>query len=576
MSGYSWCREGKAAIATSCDLASRDTAKSYIGKAKPTWCGLEIFVLELWVPHLSSQILRHLLALRNSNAVTMSTAKRSRRRQAEAQAASPTQPASKRLKTAKDSHVPARGGLSFLVDEEARPGKKVEARLTNGTPKSKATRVDDSQAVIAQTQNSSKVGTTKETALEISSAESSSSDGDSEEDDEDIAVKAPGEKTMVNGMSNGHGGAAEMIDGSEAGAEDVESVDADMRAVGSDGEDSGEPTFGDLLQARHPEQIDIRASFPDPLGDRQALIPFSGLDTLAIPSGTSLVTVLTQALKTNDKAQLESCLQQSDIPTIKATIQRLQSQYVATLLQRVAERIHKRPGRTGSLLIWVQWSLVAHGAYLATQPDVMARLRALSQVLKERASGLQSLLHLKGKLDMLAAQLDMRRSIQAASRARADAEDEDDEEGVVYVEGQEDDDWSSEEDAVAGAAPIQSNVKGIRDSGIPKISSRRPKLQTATPNTNPSAFEGDSSDDDVPNGVVQEGDDEESSDAEEMEDEGMFEVEAEETDDDSGEEASSEEEDSEPESESELSDDDESDLSDGVKAPNPKTLNRKR
>jgi len=226
--------------------------------------------------------------------------------------------------------------------------------------------------------------------------------------------------------------------------------------------------------------------------------------------------------------------------------------------------------------VWIQWSLVAHGAYLATQPDVMARLRALSQVLKERASGLQSLLHLKGKLDMLSAQLDMRRSIQAASRARAEAEDEDDEEGVVYVEGQEDDDWSSEEDAVAGASAIEGGSKRIRDPVFPTASSNRPHLQTATPKSDPSASQNESSEDNMPNGVVQEQDDE-SSDAEEMEDEGMFDVEAEETDDDSEEEVSSEEEDSEPESESELSeDDDESDVSDGVKAPNPSTLNRKR
>ena len=509
----------------------------------------------------------------------MSTAKRSRRQQAEAQAASPTQPASKRLKTAKDSHVPTRGGLSFLVDEEGRKRKKLEARLTNGAPRSKATRVDDSHAVVAPGQDAVKVGNTRETALEISSAESSSSDDDSEEDDEGIVVTAPGGKAVVNGMANGHGGAAEDLDGSdvdaEAGAADMESVQAHLDVAEGDGEEPGEPSFGDLLQARHPEQIDVRAPFPDPMSDRQALMPTSVLGSLALPSGTSLVTVLTQALKTNDKVQLESCLQQSDLPTIRATIQRLQSQHVATLLQRVAERIHKRPGRTGSLLIWIQWSLVAHGAYLATQPDVMARLRALSQVLKERASGLQNLLHLKGKLDMLSAQLDMRRSIQAASRARAEAEDEDDEEGVVYVEGQEDDDWSSEDDAVAGASAIESSSKRIRDSHLPTTNSNRPHLQTATPKTDPSASEDNSSEDDMPNGVVQEVDDE-SSDNEELEDEGMFDVEADETDDDSGEEASSEEEDSEPESESGLSDDDDSDVSDGVKAPNPSTLNRKR
>ena len=507
----------------------------------------------------------------------MSTAKRSRRRQAEAQAASPTQPASKRLKTAKNSHVPARSGLDFLVDEERRNGKKVEARLTNGLPSSKATRVDESHAVVAPSQNDvSKVGATQENAVEISSAESSSSDDESEEGDE-VDEEDVGQEGVGRSLVNGHAREAPEDDLSEgdaeAGAERMEITQEDPHEGEGEDEDLAESSFGDLLRTRHPEQIDVRASFPDPMADRQALIRTSGLGAVAIPTGTSLVTVLTQALRTNDKDQLESCFQQADIPTIRSTIQRLQSQHVGTLLQRVAERIHKRPGRTGSLLVWVQWSLVAHGAYLATQPDVMTKLRALSQVLKERASGLQPFLHLKGKLDMLSAQLDMRRSMQAASRARAEAEDEDDEEGVVYVEGQDDDDWSDEDDAVAGASRIASSTKRVTE---PSAASTRPHLQNPTPNTDPAASSDDSSDDGMPNGVTQEVN-EESSAADGDEEEGMFDVEAEETSDDEDEEAeSSQDDDSEPESESEVSDGDESDVSAGVKPPDPALLSRKR
>ena len=292
----------------------------------------------------------------------MSAAKRSRTRQGGAKAISPTQPAPKRLKTAKDTHV----ALGFLVDEDARAGKKLEAKLTNGVPSSKTTRVDDSHAVVASSQT--KIGSTQDNALEISSAESSSDDDESdEEDDEDVADAKylQGEKDH---LPNGHLSDVEDDRFSEADAV----AGAEMMDVEQDGDDAPEdeepvePSFGDLLQARHPEQIDVRASFPDPTLDRQALIPSSGPTALALPTGTSLVTVLTQALKTNDKTQLESCFQQNDVPTIRTTIQRLQSQHVATLLQRIAERIHKRPGRTGSLLVWIQWSLVAHGAYLAT------------------------------------------------------------------------------------------------------------------------------------------------------------------------------------------------------------------
>lgn len=475
--------------------------------------------------------------------------------------------------------MPARNGLDFLVDEDRRQGRKLEAKLTNGVPDSKATRVDDSRAVVAPSRSEfTKVGSTQENAVEISSAESSSSSSDDESESEEEGGDREGEVNGGGGrlaggkgVVNGHVGEVEDDDGLEAsatsGAEQMD-VDADARE-GVD-EETGEPSFGDLLQARHPEQIDVRASFPDPTADRQALMRSSGPSGVAIPSGTSLVTVLTQALKTNDKAQLESCFQQADVQTIRSTVQRLQSQHVATLLQRVAERIHKRPGRTGSLLVWIQWSLVAHGAYLATQPDVMVRLRSLSQVLKERSSGLQPLLHLKGKLDMLSAQLDMRRSMQAASRARADAEDEDDEEGVVYVEGQEDDDWSEEDEAITGAPLINRPNK----RSIDPISSR-PQLQT--PNTDIASSDNDS-DGEMPNGVMQEEDDESSAD-EEDEEEGMLDVEAEEaSDQDSEEELSSDEDSSESESESEsdVSEDDESDISEGVKPLDPGLLRRKR
>ena len=504
------------------------------------------------------------------NAVTMSTAKRSRRRQAEAKAAAPSQPASKRLKTAEDTHVPARNGLDFLVDEERRQSKKLEARLTNGASTSKATRVDDSHAVVAPSRDDfAKEGSTQENALEISSAESSCSEDESADGDEDIAVNGGGHWAVGKGLGNGHmeGGVGDDASEPDA-APGAEAMDVDANAQQDPEEEVSEPSFGDLLQARHPEQIDVRVSFPDPTVDRQALIQASGPSALALPSGTSLVTVLTQALKTNDKAQLESCFQQTDVPTIRSTVQRMQSQHVATLLQRLAERIHKRPGRTGSLLVWIQWSLVAHGAYLATQPDVMVKLRSLSQVLKERSSGLQPLLHLKGKLDMLSAQLDMRRSMQAASRARADAEDEDDDEGVIYVEGQDDDDWS-DDDKVVSAIPQAGRI----DKKAIQSDLNRQQLQT--PNTDADASSDDDSDNGMPNGAMQEAD--ESSADEEDEEEGMLDVEAgEASDDDSNDEESSDEEDSDPESESDALEDEESDISEGVKPLDPDLLHRKR
>lgn len=502
------------------------------------------------------------------HAVAMSTAKRSKRRQPEAKSASPL-PASKRLKTTQDAHVlPPRSGLGFLVDEDARHGKKLEARLANGVPGTKATRPDESRAVIAPDSRDEvdKVGGTQDTAIDISSAEESSS-----EDEEDELASRPkngamvptaGQGTYANGYANTRGG-NDAEEDAVAGAEDVE------MAEGEDDQEPEEASFGDMLQARHPQPIDVQAAFPNPMADRQALIPASGSRVLSAPSGTSLGTVLTQALKTNDKDLLESCFQTTDLPSIRATIQRLQSQHVVTLLQRVAERIHRRPGRTGNLMVWIQWSLVAHGGYLATQPDLVRKLKSLSQVIRDRANGLQPLLHLKGKLDMLSAQLELRRNLQASSRA-ANADDDDNEEGVVYVEGR-DQDWSDSE-GVAGDDDV--DVKMLESPR--RTSTSRKEL--ANVNGDVSDEESDSaSEDDMPNGVAHEEEDD-SSDAEDDEP-GMFDIEAEVTDDDEGdeeEENSEEDGESEAESESELDDSDAESEASGVKQPKPTILNRKR
>jgi U3 small nucleolar RNA-associated protein 5 len=106
-------------------------------------------------------------------------------------------------------------------------------------------------------------------------------------------------------------------------------------------------------------------------------------------------------------------------------------------------------------MVWVQWSLAAHGGYLASQPQLVKQLSTLNKVLKERASGLQPLLSLKGRLDMLHLQLNLRRKNQTK------AAQDDEEEAVIYVEG-EDDYVSSVEGSIDGDAPTGAQ-KRLRD-----------------------------------------------------------------------------------------------------------------
>lgn len=463
----------------------------------------------------------------------MSAIKRSRPSRARPAEPSEQQHTSKKLKS---SHVPAtkkKEGLGFLVDEDARQGRKVEGKLTNGVPDKRNAKVDESKAVVASEGNAS-----ANQVIDISSAEDDSSEYESEGEE--------ASKPQANGDTKQQQAVP--------GAEDVDMMDEDTA-------EQEEPSFGDMLSARHPEPIDVQSAYPE--DDQHAIVPSTGKQVLAAPTGTSLSTILTQALRTNDKDMLETCFQMADQQSIRMTIQRLQSHLVGPLMQRLAERIHRRPGRTGHLMSWIQWLLVAHGGYLVTQPEIMGKLRALNQVLRERAQGLQPLLQLKGKLDMLGAQLDLRRQTLATSaRAR---DDEDDEAGVLYIEGRDDDDEGSEAELAALERPSK------------RASKSQPQGEEYH-----TASESDESDDEAgaANGFAAH----EGSMSAEEEDEddaqnGMLDLEAEESDEDDGEEGSEEDDVSEGSEDDDDEEDDEDDDAGSeieVKPAKPQTLNRKR
>ncbi|KAI0843668.1 NUC189-domain-containing protein [Hypoxylon sp. FL0890] len=210
-------------------------------------------------------------------------------------------------------------------------------------------------------------------------------------------------------------------------------VDVDMASPTApvDGESDQEPTqptFGELARAHDAIEVPAAAATQsNPLAAQGR--------SLAPPSLSSLGTVLSQALRTDDADLLESCLHTTDLSTIRNTIQRLDSALAGTLLTKLATRMHRRPGRAGSLMTWVQWTLVAHGGALATQPGLAKKLSELHRVLEERSRGLNSLLALKGKLDLLEAQMELRR----ATQFNRDLDEDDDEEAVVYVEGEDSD-----------------------------------------------------------------------------------------------------------------------------------------
>lgn len=348
-----------------------------------------------------------------------------------------------------------------------------------------------------------------------------SEDDDDDDDDDDDAVDSDG-SSDAQSVSDGEDG----VDGGPQpvltnGYHNNDDDAASERAAETHEEaDEEEPSFADILRSRGQDPIDVEDLYAVGQAEDRALTAPPTSRVLSVPSANSLGTVLTQALKTNDVDLLESCFQVSNLESIRATIERLHSSHATSLLQKLAERLHKRPGRAGSLMVWVQWTVVAHGGFLAGQPAAMRELHTLYQVVRQRATGLQPLLALKGKLDMLEAQLQLRRNMQSHSKAGLG-----DEIDVTYVEGQED---GSEDDAAP--RPRKLTGRGRRAGGRDGDPDSEAAIATDDSDAEDETAAG------LPDGVDIDGvdDDDDDDDSDESEDDSaLIDDEAEETDDDS-------------------------------------------
>ena len=406
---------------------------------------------------------------------------------------------------------------------KAKSGAGVGAVHTQGAKDMGKTHVDESHTVVANGGDADDVSMADEQP-EVISISSAEEETESEEDEDD---NAPAGLLGAKKLS------PEGFKGDTKEDEDVNMEDVDgqqeRKAAEEDVEAEGEPSFGDLIRANAAEPIEVQATFTDP--NPQGLVPTGEKGLQQLPSGMSLGAILTQSLRTNDTNLLETCFHVKELFTVRATIERLDSSFATILLQRLAERLHSRPGRAGSLMVWIQWTLVAHGGYLAGQSEIMKKLASLHRVVKDRANSLQPLLSLKGKLDMLEAQMNLRKSMQARSKT-ANTFEEDDEEGVIYVEGQEESDDDEEGEQGDDAMDSQPAKAGAKAQNLAEAEDSDAEGDTA------SEDDDEESEDDMPtttNGIVAQ------SEGSESEDEGMFDEEASSTDHESRDEDSEDE-----------------------------------
>lgn len=145
----------------------------------------------------------------------------------------------------------------------------------------------------------------------------------------------------------------------------------------------------------------------------------------------SLAVVLTQALKANDHALLETVLSNRDETVLKNTVQRLDTSLAVVFLERLAERIARQTHRQGQLNIWVKWVIAIHGGYLVNIPNLSKSLSSLQSTLNRRAATLPRLLEIQGRLDVLHSQ----QEIRLVNNEQAEDEyNESDDSDVEYIE----------------------------------------------------------------------------------------------------------------------------------------------
>lgn len=318
-------------------------------------------------------------------------------------------------------------GLKEVV--AAKSSSTLNTASLNGAKSQNKTHLDESTTLVV---NGGAAGSGITEAITIPDSDEEDEEEDDYESSDRVAVKSEDDQELE----------------AEAGLDDSdeEMVDADQTAdqaldeVGSDADEKAEPSFGEMLASKHPTEISIASALP---ADAAALALATKSTQMAIPSGMSLATVLSQSLRTNDTPLLEACLHADDTSIIQGTIQRLDSSLAGLLLSKLAERLASRPGRYGHLITWVQSTFICHGAIIASQPDSIAKLQPLYAVLNSKMKTLDHLLLLKGKLDMLDAQLKWRKEI-AARRQILGGREARDEPGTIYIEGA--DNWDSDDD----------------------------------------------------------------------------------------------------------------------------------
>lgn len=145
-----------------------------------------------------------------------------------------------------------------------------------------------------------------------------------------------------------------------------------------------------------------------------------------------LTVVLSQALRNNDHALLETVLSSRDLEIVQSTIARLDASLAVILLDRLAERMTRQQQRFDQMNYWLKWIIIIHGGVLSLMPNLKNQLANLHAILVKKASTMPRLMELQGRVNLIEQLSATKKEIFAVAGA-ADAYDDADTD-VEYVE----------------------------------------------------------------------------------------------------------------------------------------------
>jgi len=180
----------------------------------------------------------------------------------------------------------------------------------------------------------------------------------------------------------------------------VSVIGPSMGTPKTNGAGAAPPTSGTKRRISESGKVDEL-----PMLERLRLLSKDTEHVTTPPRTDSLLQLLIQGLHNQDSKILNSVLDRADEELIDTTVRKLPVEGVVPLVQELQKFIKGRGMVGHSHAKWLRSVLQHHTAYLMSNPRCEAILASVHAMLESRTKHYQSLMQLKGKLDLITKQI---------------------------------------------------------------------------------------------------------------------------------------------------------------------------